>query len=77
MPDRFDTTTWTRARRTALMLRQTLADRGVPDDLLRQIVPKSDLEGRQYVSLGTWPVDHVDRLLAALAANPAPAAAGS
>lgn len=76
MPDRLDATTWTRARTTARALRETLAERGVPDDILRQIVPASDMQGRQYVRLGTWALADADQLLAALAKHPAPAEPG-
>lgn len=73
LPDRLDTTTWPRARVTAKLLREELAARGVPDAILRQIVPTSDIEGREMVRLGVWSVADADRLLAALASHPAPA----
>ena len=75
--DRPDTTTWPRARVTAHLLREELGARGVPDGILRQIVPAQDIEGRPMVRLGVWSVADADRLLAALAGRPVPAAPGS
>ena len=77
MPDRLDPMTWPRARVTARQLREALAARGIPADILRQIVPVGDMQGRQYVRLGTWSVGDADRLLAALAEHPAPTDAES
>jgi len=69
MPDRPNTATWPRARVTALLLREELGARGVPDDILRQIVPTEDIAGRPMVRLGVWSVDDADRLLAALGSS--------
>lgn len=77
MPDRLDPMTWPRARVTAKLLREELAARGVPEVILRQIVPVGDMQGHQYVRLGTWGIGDAERLLAALTEHRAPTAAES
>jgi len=77
MPDRLNPTTWSRARATARQLREELAERGIPDAILRQIVPVDDIKGRPYVRLGTWGIGDAERLLAALTERRAPEAAES
>lgn len=51
-------------------LRERLAELGLPDDQVRQILPVTDMQRRPYVRLGTWTVDSTEKLLDALAHTP-------
>lgn len=56
-----------RARTTVRLLREELAGLGIPEDIVRQVTPTSDIEGRPLIRMGvSWDVDSADRLLAAL-----------
>lgn len=56
-------------------LRQKLRRLGLPEDVIRQVVPTSDMERRRLVRLGTWSVQHA-AMLADLLPDEVPAAAG-
>ena len=65
-----------RARTTVRLLREELAGLGIPRDVIKQLVPTSDIEGRPLIRMGaSWDVDSADRLLAALSERRAPAGA--
>jgi hypothetical protein len=58
------------ARDAVRGLRAALAAVGVAPEVLRMIVPTSDLGGHVLVRAGTWDLDSVAALTAALAARP-------
>lgn len=47
-------------------LRDELRLLDLPDELIREVVPQSDIVRRPYVRLGTWKLDHAEQLLTAL-----------
>lgn len=51
------------------LLRTRLAELGLPDDQIRQILPVTDTGRRAYVRLGTVTVESAELLLAALGAD--------
>jgi hypothetical protein len=67
-----------RARTTVTLLREELAGLGFPEDIVRQVIPTADVEGRPLIRMGaSWDVDSADRLLAALSDRRTPAGAAS
>jgi hypothetical protein len=57
-----------RAHTAVRLLRQRLAELGLPDDQIRQILPVSDIGRRAYVRMGTLTVDSAETILTALGA---------
>lgn len=55
-----------RAHEAVSRLRECLAELGLPDDQVRQILPITDINRRAYVRLGTVTVDTAEKLIAAL-----------
>lgn len=67
MPDTDHTTIeHQRAVETVRLLRKQLADLGLPDAEVRQVVPQTDFQRRAYVRLGVLPVASAEKLLRAL-----------
>lgn len=60
---------WTRAQTTVRLLRDELRSIGIPEDVVRRILPQGDVGEGEHVRFGAWPVDAADRLLAALSAR--------
>lgn len=61
-----DTSSWPQNRVVAARLREELAELGLTEQEIRQIVPATDIEGREQVRLGTVSVESADKLAAAL-----------
>lgn len=61
-----DTSTWPKSRVVAARLREELAELGLTEQEIRQIIPTADIEGREQVRLGTVSADSADLLAAAL-----------
>ncbi len=73
MPDTDHTNTAERDRvhEIVTQLRRRLADIGLPDDQVRQVIPITDMQRRPHVRLGTFTVASAELLLAALTRPPA------
>jgi hypothetical protein len=59
---------WRRAHETAARVRATLVRLGIPATEVTSITARRDVAGRDYVYLGSLPLDGIDRLLDALTA---------
>ncbi|NUP52324.1 MAG: hypothetical protein HOW97_34135 [Catenulispora sp.] len=70
MSTEYDTGNWPQARATALLLRNDLAELGIPAEVVRQILPLGDIGGGEHIRMGTWPVDAARLLLARLLGRP-------
>lgn len=63
MPDTAAHLTLSPAQTAASRLRVHLERLGAAPDLARRVVPRADIEGRQYVYLPALPLDVIERLL--------------
>lgn len=66
MDSKHDTSSWPKNRVVAQRLREELAELGLTEQELQNIVPTADIKGREQVRLGTVAADSADRLAAAL-----------
>jgi hypothetical protein len=57
---------WRRGHETAREVRAALIDLGIPETEVTSITTRRDLADRDYVYLGSLPLDDVDKLLRAL-----------
>lgn len=70
MPDQADhaTVEHRHAHEVVRLLRDRLAELGLPPDQIRQILPVTDMERRAYVRMGTLTVASAEKILRALSA---------